>query len=139
MSFKITKLTVGKGKTTSDEKAGEWNKRYYEIEILIEDEHDVEIAKASVEGLIDGWLTGTSVVEPQAQPQLEKPKWNPEKIQWVEKTGAKGAYQQSEDLNNTEFKMMLKDLAEHKGFLYRNGFNYWIFKNGSTVGRKRRS
>jgi hypothetical protein len=57
LSYKITKLTVGKGKTIGDEKAGEWIKRYYEIEIVIQDEHETEIAKAAVEGLIDGWLT----------------------------------------------------------------------------------
>jgi hypothetical protein len=67
VSFKVTKLTVGKGKTTGDEKQGEWIKRYYEIEVSIEDEHDTEIAKASAEGLIDGWLTGIKIVEPQTQ------------------------------------------------------------------------
>ena len=63
MSFKVTKLIVGKGKTTGDEKASEWTKQYFEVEIAIEDEHQIELAKASVESLIDGWLAGTSIME----------------------------------------------------------------------------
>jgi hypothetical protein len=31
---------------------------------------------------------------------------------------------------------MLKDLAEHKGKLTRDGLFYWTFQNGTTVGRK---
>ena len=61
MSFGVKKLVVGKGKTISDEKAAQWVKRYYEIEI--QDEHDIEIAKASAEGLVDEWLTGQDQAE----------------------------------------------------------------------------
>jgi hypothetical protein len=70
----------------------------------------------------------------------EKPKysWNPEAIKWEKSQGAKGEFEKSEDVNNPEFKKMLKDLAEHDGKLTRNGVFYWVFKNGSTVGRKKR-
>ena len=56
MSYKIRKLVVGKGKTTSNEKAGEWIKNYYEVEIEIPDEHELSIAKENVEGLLNDWL-----------------------------------------------------------------------------------
>ena len=70
MSFKITKLTVGKGRTTSNEQQSEWSKLYFEVEALIEDEHQIEMAKLSLEGILDMWLKGQSV----AQPQEQKPK-----------------------------------------------------------------
>ncbi|MEM3623552.1 MAG: hypothetical protein QXR76_07280 [Candidatus Bathyarchaeia archaeon] len=65
--------------------------------------------------------------------------WNPDKIKWEDAEGSSGQYQRSEDFNNPEFKAMLKDLQAHRGKLTRNGYFYWIFKNGSTVGRKKRS
>jgi hypothetical protein len=67
-----------------------------------------------------------------------KTSWNPEKIKWQKTQGLKGQFEKSQDVNNPEFKAMLKDLASHKGRLERNGFFYWMFKNGSTVGRKKR-
>jgi len=67
-----------------------------------------------------------------------KPKWNPDKIMWVQVEGRKGPYERSEDVDNPEFKALVKDLAAHGGRLTRNGWFYWTFKNGSTVGRKRR-
>jgi hypothetical protein len=64
--------------------------------------------------------------------------WNPEKIKWDQADGKNGPYERSEDVNNPEFKTMLKDLTRHGGKLTRNGWFYWTFKNGSTVGRKKR-
>jgi hypothetical protein len=64
--------------------------------------------------------------------------WTPEKIQWSDKTGEKGPFQISEDANNPEFRELLKDLAAHKGKLFRDHFFYWTFQNGSTVGRKKK-
>ncbi|MCS7096708.1 MAG: hypothetical protein RMK50_06570 [Nitrososphaerota archaeon] len=70
----------------------------------------------------------------------EKPKfpWNPDKIKWEKTQGPKGEFERSGDINNPEFKALLKDLAHHNGKLTRNGWFYWTFKNGSTVGRKKR-
>lgn len=68
----------------------------------------------------------------------EKWNWNPDKIKWKKTEGFKGDYEKSEDADNPEFKELLKDLAQHNGKLTRNGWFYWTFKNGSTVGRKRR-
>jgi hypothetical protein len=72
MSSKITKLVIGKGRTTGDEKTG-WTKRYYEVEVSIMDEHDIEIMKANVEGLIDGWLGKPVEAKPKPQESTGKP------------------------------------------------------------------
>jgi len=64
--------------------------------------------------------------------------WNPDAIKWEKAEGWKGDYEKSEDVNSLDFKELLKDLAQHNGKLSRNGFFYWTFKNGSTVGRKKR-
>ncbi|MEM3479165.1 MAG: hypothetical protein QXV74_03885 [Candidatus Bathyarchaeia archaeon] len=66
------------------------------------------------------------------------PSWDPDKIEWRKAEGFKGEYERSEDVDNPEFKALLKDLAAHGGKLTRNGWFYWTFKNGCTVGRKRR-
>ncbi len=136
MSFKVKKLIVGKGRTISNEKAGEWVKQYYQLEIEIQDEHDLEIAKASVEGLIDGWLTSQDNGPLPQHGNVET--WNPQAIKWVETEGSKGPYQRSEDVNNLEFKALLKDLASHNGKLTRDGWFFWAFQNGHIIGRKKR-
>jgi len=64
--------------------------------------------------------------------------WNPDKIVWSKAEGSKGEYERSEDVNSLDFKNLLKDLADHKGSLIRDGLFYWTFKNGSTIGRKRK-
>ena len=133
MAFKVTKLTVGKGKTLADEKAGEWNRQYFEVEALIEDEHQLELAKNSLEALLDMWLRGENISPPE-----EKPSWDPEKIKWTQAEGSSGPYEKSDDVNSLDFKAMLKDLAAHKGRLTRDGMFYWVFQNGTTVGRKKR-
>jgi len=64
--------------------------------------------------------------------------WNPDAIKWEKAEGLKGEFEKSEDVNNPEFKAMLKDLAEHNGKLTRDSYFYWVYRNGSTVGRKKR-
>jgi len=132
MSFKVKKLIVGRGKTTGNEKAGEWNRVYYELEAEIEDEHQIELAKGSMEAIEDAWLRGESIT------QAEKPKssWDPSKIKWTQEEGAKGPFEKSEDLNSLDFKNLIKDLNAQKGKLYRDGYFYWLYQSGSTVGRK---
>ncbi|MCW4046857.1 MAG: hypothetical protein NWE99_04765 [Candidatus Bathyarchaeota archaeon] len=68
----------------------------------------------------------------------EKPAWNPEKIKWEPTEGASGPYERSEDVNSLDFKALLKDLAAHQCKLSKNGYFYWTFRNGYTVGRKKR-
>ena len=62
--------------------------------------------------------------------------WNPEKVKWLEAEGERGKYEKSEDVNNLDFKAMLKDVAAHNGKLKRDRYFYWVFQNGTTVGRK---
>jgi hypothetical protein len=68
--------------------------------------------------------------------QERKWSWDPAKIAWQKAEGASGEYERSEDMDNPEFKAMLKDLAAHQDRLTRNGMFYWVFRNGSMVGRK---
>jgi len=144
MSFKVTKLTVGKGKTLADEKAGEWNRQYFEVEAVIEDEHQLELAKNSLEALLDMWLRGENIT----QPQPEKPSWNPARLKWLEAQGTSGPYQrypgEGQKAESTEdYRNMLADLKAHGGKLSRKEADgstwfYWLFQDASTVGRKQR-
>ncbi|MBT0161007.1 hypothetical protein G4O51_13605, partial [Candidatus Bathyarchaeota archaeon A05DMB-2] len=68
----------------------------------------------------------------------QSPVWNPERIKWEQAQGSKGPFKRSEDVNSPDFKALLKDLAAHQGSLTREGWFYWVFKNGVTVGRKKR-
>jgi len=65
--------------------------------------------------------------------------WDPEQIKWEDAQGTSGPYQRSEDFDNPEFKAMLKDLQAHNGKLTKEGWFYWTFQNGTTVGRKKRN
>ena len=71
--MKIQKLVVGKGKTTRPSDAEEWEKEYYEIEVAIEDLSELEVTKANITGLIDGWLSTPkpSAKVPAKIPQLD--------------------------------------------------------------------
>ena len=64
--------------------------------------------------------------------------WNPDKIKWVMAEGTSGPYERSEDLDNLDFKAMLKDLGEHKGKFQREGYFYWAFQKAAIVGRKKK-
>jgi hypothetical protein len=57
------KITIGKGKTTGDEKAGKWEKQYFELEAELQDEREIELAKGSMETLIDAWLKSETIGE----------------------------------------------------------------------------
>jgi hypothetical protein len=127
---------VGKGKTTTDEKQTQWTRQYYEAEVLVEDEHQIELARASVEALLDMWLKGESVT-PQ-KPQQTTVHWDPSKIKWVEAEGSHGKYQRSEDVNSLDFKELMKDLEAHQGKLSRDGYFVWKFEKNAVIGRKLR-
>jgi hypothetical protein len=64
--------------------------------------------------------------------------WDPAKIKWMQTEGSNGRYEKSEDVNSSDFKAMLKDLAEHQGKLSRDGLFYWKFDGKDIVGRKKR-
>ncbi len=67
-----------------------------------------------------------------------EPSWNPKNIKWQSAEGSHGPYERSEDTGNPDCKALLKDLADHQGKLTHDGYFYWTFKNGSTIGRKKR-
>jgi hypothetical protein len=130
MSFKISKIVIGKGKTTTDEKQATWTRLYYEAEVIISDESQIELARGSVEALLDAWL------EPKVKGSTKLP-FDASKIPWIDRENEKGKFQVSEDYDNPEHKALLKFLNEHAGGCVNSeGFFYWVYKNGSTIGRK---
>lgn len=101
---------------------------------------DVDVWSAIFE-LVNAFEAGIAAFKHRLGSQTgitPKTSWNPEKIKWEPAEGQSGPYERSEDINNPEFKVMLKDLAAYHGRPTRNGYFYWTFKNGLTVGRKRR-
>ncbi len=86
--MKVERLVVGKGRTTKPSDAEEWLKEYYEVEVAIEDPAELEVAKANLTGLIDGWLssvrqrtTGNQKAPASAPvPQLDAAQFFPEDI-----------------------------------------------------------
>jgi len=56
---KITELTVTKGRTLKAGDRDEWLRLEYSIKTFIEDENEIQTAKANIEGLIDGWLSSS--------------------------------------------------------------------------------
>lgn len=56
--MKVTKIVVGKGKTVAGGDEKSWAKAYYEVEVLVEDQSELDLAKGFAEGTIDGWLLG---------------------------------------------------------------------------------
>jgi hypothetical protein len=65
--------------------------------------------------------------------------WDPNRIKWERTQGSSGLYERSEDINNLDFKLLLKNLAQNCGKLFRDGYFYWAFQNRSIVGRKKRT
>lgn len=68
----------------------------------------------------------------------EESAWNPNNIKWEQAQGTSGPYERAADLNSPDFKQLIKDLARHENKLSKDGYFFWLFKNGSTVGRKKR-
>ncbi|MDI6813842.1 MAG: hypothetical protein QMD10_09925 [Desulfitobacteriaceae bacterium] len=55
---KITELTVSRGRTRRPGDAEEWIREEYTLKAVLDDEAELEAAKAQMEGIIIGWLTG---------------------------------------------------------------------------------
>ncbi len=64
--------------------------------------------------------------------------WEPENITWEPAQGAKGPYERSDDVDSRDFCALARELKRFQGKLTRDGFFYWTFKNGTTIGRKQR-
>lgn len=104
-------------------------------------EKRVEALEAKVTVIATGLntiLTELAGIGEAEKAETERPSWDASKIKWEQAEGNAGPYERSEDVNNLDFKAMVKDLAEHKGKLSRDNLFYWLFQNGTTVGRKKR-
>ncbi len=82
-------------------------------------------------------------IESMAPPQVtgnsnEEKQYDVDNIKWETSTGSKGEYERSEDINSTDHKALLKELAAHQGKLTQDDYFYWTFKNGFTIGRKKK-
>jgi hypothetical protein len=62
------------------------------------------------------------------------------KIQWQDKENQNGKFQMSEDINNPDHKALLAFLNEHvpSKCVQSEGQFYWVYPNGTTIGRKPR-
>jgi len=63
--------------------------------------------------------------------------WEPSRVGWEKVTGPRGEYQCASDPDSIEFQRLVEDLRGHGGKLVREGFFYWLFNDGKTVGRKK--
>jgi hypothetical protein len=93
----------------------------------------LEFLNAAEAGIV---ATKRLIQEGKGISQVPSRSWDPTRIKWEQAQGASGPYERSEDMNNSDFKLLLKDLAEHNGKLSAGCYFYWVFKNGSTIGRK---
>jgi len=72
---------------------------------------------------------------------IEITAYNPENLAWNTAQGSKGPFQaypkRGEQPNKTsDYTNLLADIKQHKGKLSRAGLFYWLFENGTTIGRK---
>jgi len=142
MSFKISKIVIGKGKTVSDEKAGIWERKYFEIECLVTDESQIELAKGTIEALLDSWLSGNisaAAEMPKVKGSTKLP-FDVSKIAWQNRENEKGKFQVSEDFSSPDHKALLAFLNEHtpSKCVQSEGWFYWIYPAGDRIGRKLR-
>ena len=71
---KVTELTITKGRTVRAPVGEEWIRLEYSVKVAVEDEADFNVAKAHVEGLIDGWLSGALGAPASVGAKPEQPK-----------------------------------------------------------------
>ena len=67
--------------------------------------------------------------------------YDPEKLEWNNAQGSKGPFQAypkrgEQPDKNADYTNLLADIKNHKGTLARAGHFYWLFENGTTIGRK---
>jgi len=104
--------------------------------------------KIFLEDLVD-YLNGQEAMLVKLRMQIEKltgskakgsPKltFDASKIAWQKKTGEKGEFELSEDFNSLDHKALLTVLAKAGGCITSEGWFYWVFKNGGSIGRKDR-
>jgi hypothetical protein len=60
------------------------------------------------------------------------------KIKWQDRENQNGEFQMSEDYDSLDHKALLKFLEGHvpSKCITSEGWFYWVYPNGSTIGRK---
>jgi hypothetical protein len=99
---------------------------------------------------LEGWVLirdGAAMIQDGAQKIIESAepqelKWDSSKINFVQTEGARGPYWRypaaGQKAESTEdYRNMIQDLINHNEKLTRDGFFYWLFSDGATVGRKK--
>jgi hypothetical protein len=140
---KITRLTVGKGRTRETDNGKAWVREYYELEVTVDDATDVEVGRANALGLIDGWLsphstTPKAIMEatPTKQPTLEEI----QSLRSEERVSEKGKYQLITKIinkDNPEFEKLQSYLKKNRGFAILHGMKFWLFDNPDKIGYRR--
>jgi hypothetical protein len=75
------------------------------------------------------------------QQQQKTNDYNPETIKWVRVTGEKGVYEryplfQQKPQLTPDYTKLVEDLQKHEGKLTRGNLFFWLFSDGTTIGRK---
>lgn len=83
--------------------------------------------RISIKKLVDVQLTPCSIKLP----------FNAERITWTAKVGNRGPFELSNNIENPDYLALLEFLKTHAdGALASEGFYYWVFTDGVTIGRK---
>jgi hypothetical protein len=63
--------------------------------------------------------------------------FNVSKIPWKPKQGDHGPFELSDDYGNVDHQQLLAFMEKHAGgAVTSEGFYYWLFPDGKTIGRK---
>jgi len=66
--------------------------------------------------------------------------YNPEAVPWQRVEGTKGPYEryplQGPPEQTPDYQGLIADLRDHSGKMQRSGLFYWLFDDGTTIGRK---
>src|SRR5271157_2362999 len=101
--------------------------------------------EAQIEALVrvrDGLRQASDAIDDLLQLQnptkdLTKLPFNVSKIQWKPKQGDHGPFELSDDYSNVDHQQLLVFMEKHAGgAVTSDGFYYWIFTDGKTIGRK---
>jgi len=99
------------------------------IDLLNAQEASIVKMRTQIEKLIGARAT------PQGSPKLP---FDASKIKWQDRENEKGKFQMSEDYSSPDHKALLAFLNEHipSKCVQSEGWFFWVYPNGSTIGRK---
>lgn len=122
---------------------------FSKLQLLEEKQKTMEERILKAEVLIDSVSTGQQIIYSSLEgaglmkngEPVKVSAWDPDKILWVQAEGAKGPYErypaQGQKAESSEdYKAILVDLKAHNGRMTKDGYFYWVFQDGATVGRK---